>query len=134
MSDAKSIFAFDHVAQTSPPRREFLVRAIAGGSCLVAETDGRVVAYGVIEHSFFGHGFIPLVYVAGAWRRKGIGTELMQHLEGVCATPKLFTSTNSSNEPMRRLLANLGYAASGVIENLDEGDPELVFYKIRPAT
>ena len=45
------------------------------------------------------------------------------------ANPKLFTSTNRSNAPMQSLLAKLGYRPSGVIENLDEGDPELVYMK-----
>jgi len=54
---------------------------------------------------------------------------LVRHVEQECRTPKLFTSTNESNAPMRALLAKLGFSPSGVIENLDEGDPELVFFK-----
>ena len=30
---------------------------------------------------------------------------------------------------MQSLLSKLGFALSGVIENLDEGDPELVYFK-----
>ena len=41
---------------------------------------------------------------------------------------KLFTSTNQSNTPMQALLALLGYVRSGVIDNLDPGDPELVYF------
>jgi hypothetical protein len=41
----------------------------------------------------------------------------------VCVPPKLFTSTNES------LLREQGFEASGVIHNLDEGDPELVFFQ-----
>ncbi len=32
---------------------------------------------------------------------------------------------------MRKLLGKLGFTDSGQIENLDEGDPELVFVKLR---
>jgi len=46
-----------------------------------------------------------------------------------CRTPKLFTSTNQSNVPMQGLLATLEFARSGLIENLDDGDPELVYFK-----
>jgi hypothetical protein len=35
-----------------------------------------------------------------------------------------------SNTPMRELLSQLGYQSSGVVENLDPGDPELIFMKI----
>ncbi|MFJ4389225.1 hypothetical protein [Pseudomonas soli] len=36
-------------------------------------------------------------------------------------------STNRSNEPMRRLLERQRFVASGVVENLDEGDPEQIY-------
>lgn len=39
-------------------------------------------------------------------------------------------STNRSNEPMRRLLERQGFVASGVVENLDQGDPERVYFWI----
>ena len=36
---------------------------------------------------------------------------------------------------MQGLLARLGYLRSGIIENLDESDPELVYVKfLKPAT
>jgi hypothetical protein len=62
-------------------------------------------------------------------RRNGAGAALVKHIESLCQTPKLFTSTNLSNLPMQSLLAKLGYILSGVIHNLDEGDPELVYFK-----
>ncbi len=51
----------------------------------------------------------------------------MEALAARCDTPKLFTSTNQSNQPMQQLLDALGYLPSGVIHNLDPGDPELVY-------
>ena len=50
----------------------------------------------------------------------------------MAATTKLFVSTNESNTPMRALLAKHGYVPSGFIENLDEGDLELFFFKPGP--
>lgn len=70
-----------------------------------------------------------MLYVHPEHRRCGVGTALMRYLESVCQTAKLFTSTNLSNLPMQSLLARLGYELSGVIHNLDEGDPELVYVK-----
>jgi hypothetical protein len=43
---------------------------------------------------------------------------------------KLWTSTNQSNQAMRLLLPRLGFIESGRIDNLDEGDPELVFVRL----
>lgn len=53
----------------------------------------------------------------------------MTHLEQHVSAEKIFTSTNASNRPMRQLLIQLGYQHSGTIENLDPGDPELIFVR-----
>ena len=63
------------------------------------------------------------------FRRRGTGSELIGRAETICRTEKLFTSTNESNAPMQALLAKLGYLRSGIIENLHEDDPELVYLK-----
>ena len=42
---------------------------------------------------------------------------------------ELWTSTNQSNRPMRRLLSSRGYRQAGKITGLDHGDPELFFVK-----
>ena len=65
--------------------------------------------------------------VAQPHRHQGIGRTLMQALAIRCNTAKLFTSTNQSNHPMQQFLGALGYIPSGIIHNLDPGDPELVY-------
>lgn len=130
--DVEVVLGFDHVARGDPRRREFVRGAVAAGQCYVrTDDDGRAVAYAVLEYTFFDHGFVSMLYVAEAHRRRGFGAELMRHAERECRTPRLFTSTNRSNGPMRALLAALGYRPSGVIENLEEtgDDAELVFFK-----
>jgi hypothetical protein len=47
--------------------------------------------------------------------------------ERACRTPRIFTSTNRSNLPMQRLLEGLGYRLSGMVDDLDPGDPELFY-------
>jgi ribosomal protein S18 acetylase RimI-like enzyme len=66
-----------------------------------------------------------LLIVHPSVRRQGIGTALMQHIETIYTPGKLFTSTNLSNERMLRLCERLGYVRSGIIEHLDEDDPEV---------
>ena len=41
----------------------------------------------------------------------------------------MFTSTNRSNLPMLNLLRKEQWLFSGELVGLDEGDPELVFYR-----
>ena len=128
-SDAEEIAGFDHAASESSARREFIGRSIDADICFVAVRDGRVVAYGVLEDAFFGYNLVAMLYVAERSRRRGVGAALLRHMERESRTPKLFVTTNASNAPMRSLLARLGFEPSGVIENLDEGDAELVFFK-----
>jgi GNAT superfamily N-acetyltransferase len=87
-----------------------------------------VMGYGVLHYHFFGCGFIEMLMVGERYRRRGVGLVLIAALKSHCRHPKLFTSTNRSNLPMQRLLLNAGFVASGQIDNLDDGDPEQVFF------
>ena len=127
-ADRHAILAFDHVTELEPERMHVIDRIVRSATCLVAECEGRVVAHGSLEYTFYDNGFVSIVYVAEPERRRGIGRALLQGLAARCTTRKLFTSTNQSNEPMQKLLVSLGYVPSGVIENLDPGDPELVYF------
>ena len=117
-------YSFDQIARQSEERCEFIRNSVASGTCYVAVTDQEVIGYGVLNYTFFHQGCVDMLYVAGDQRRHGAGTALLEQMEQVCRTPKLFTSTNQSNLPMQSLLARCGYALSGVIHNLDDGDPE----------
>ncbi|WP_340608680.1 GNAT family N-acetyltransferase [Xenorhabdus bharatensis] len=96
--------------------------------CYLIELDGEVIAYGVLHYNFFDHGFIEMLMVGERSRGKGIGLQLINYLKSICSCPKLFTSTNQSNKPMQSLLNKAGFRQVGYIENLDEDDPELVFF------
>ena len=129
--DVEELLALDSVARTDAQRRTQIRTWISEGQTFVAHHDGRIVGYGVLQHSFFGRAFIAMVYVDPSERRRGLGTRIVEHLEQRAETPRVFTSTNQSNVPMQRLLERLGYERSGSIENLDPGDPELVYSKPR---
>jgi GNAT superfamily N-acetyltransferase len=130
-ADAEELLAFDRVAAVDEGRRDYIRRVIAAGECWVAIEGGHIKGYLVLNYSFFEQGFVALLYVAAEGRRQGVGRTLMQHAESICDTPKLFTSTNLSNHPMQALLAHLGYKLSGVVQDLDENDPELIYVKFR---
>lgn len=110
-------------------RREFLERAVQKGSGYTLEQDGQPIGIGILEYTFFEHGFISLIYVSPSARRTGAGEMLLQYLVSICGTPKVFSSTNQSNGPMQELFAKAGFERSGVIHNLDLNDPEIVYYK-----
>jgi ribosomal protein S18 acetylase RimI-like enzyme len=126
--DLAKICAFDHLGQDTE-RKNHLQHSIQQQQCHVALIDNTIVGYVILEYTFFGLGFVSLLYTHPEYRRSGIGTRLMQYAEDICTTDKIFTSTNLSNHPMQNLLARRQYKLSGVIHDLDEGDPELFYVK-----
>ncbi|HXH69411.1 MAG TPA: GNAT family N-acetyltransferase [Pyrinomonadaceae bacterium] len=127
--DIQTLCSLDLIARQEEERREFIRREVAAGTCFAAVADGEVIGYGVLNYTFYYNGCIDMLYVHSEHRRCGAGAALLRHMESVCQTPKLFTSTNLSNLLMQSLLAKLAYELSGVIHNLDEGDPEIVYFK-----
>ncbi len=129
-NDVEALCSLDLIARRENERREFIRRSVASDTCFVAIDDGQVIGYGVLNYTFYYNGCIDMLYVHSNHRGKGAGAALLRHMESCCQTPKLFTSTNLTNLPMQSLLAKLEYVLSGVIHNLDEGDPEIVYFKL----
>ena len=132
--EAAPVCAIDPRVVDTPGRRPFIERAVAANECYVATDGAVIVGYAVFDRSFFEQPFVSLLLVAESRRQQGIGTALMRHIESTCAGEKLFTSTNESNTPMQRLCEKLGFTRSGWIDNLDAGDPEIVYFRRRPGT
>jgi ribosomal protein S18 acetylase RimI-like enzyme len=119
----------DAFAQSHPERKSFIERAVQRQQCLVAESDGQVAGFAVLHHEFFEQPFISLVVVAVEFRRRGIALQLLRAVESACGSSKLFSSTNASNLPAQELLRKAGFSRSGVVENLDPGDAEYIYFK-----
>jgi len=128
-SDVTAIYAIDQVVFPEGNRQENIRKWVNTRQAIVALIDGLVVGYAVNEYTFFSNGFISMLTVDRNSRRQGVATALVKHLEKVCETNKLFTSTNESNKPMQRFLKSMSYQPSGTVYNLDEGDPELFYVK-----
>jgi ribosomal protein S18 acetylase RimI-like enzyme len=110
-------------------RREEIAHALIDRSCYIAKQASSPVGYIIFSRSFFKHAFISLLAVHPAHRRQGIGSHLVRYVESLCHSEKLFTSTNQSNVSMQKLCENLGFLPCGHIEQLDDNDPELFYYK-----
>jgi GNAT superfamily N-acetyltransferase len=128
-SDIEALCSFDLIAQREDERREFIRREAVSGNCFFAVEEQKVIGYGILNYTFYYNGCIDMLYIHSDHRRSGAGAALLWHMESLCQTPKLFTSTNLSNLPMQSLLAKLDYILSGVIYNLDEADLEIVYFK-----
>jgi ribosomal protein S18 acetylase RimI-like enzyme len=116
-----------------PDRASLMHGWIEAGHAYIAIDGGEAVGYAMMTRHFFDRAFIDLLIVAEKVRRRGIATAMLRHLAAESPTAMLWTSTNESNAPMRALLAAEGFVASGAVEGLDDGDPELFFRKrVRP--
>ncbi len=120
-SDLAAIHSFDIFAGDR-------VKDIERGDCFVAVLDESIAGYVVFNHSFYLKPFIQFLCVASPFRRQGIANQLLAYVEDLCDGEKLFTSTESDNLPMLRLLNRRGYRVSGVIENI-QTQAEVVFCK-----
>lgn len=128
-ADIEALCSLDQIAQTNRERQQFIANSVSSGTCYVATNEAEVIGYGVLNYIFYGQGWIDMLYVAEGRRRQGAGKALIEHMQQQCRTTKLFTSTNLSNLPMQNLLTKLGFLISGRIDNLDEGDPEIIYFK-----
>ena len=128
-SDVPGMYAVDHMAAEEGSRRQHIREWVSSGQAIVAVVDDVVAGYAALDYTFFGCGFIAMLMVKKESRCKGVATALIARLEETCKTDKLFTSTNESNKPMQALMKRLSYEASGTVYNLDDGDPELFYFK-----
>jgi GNAT superfamily N-acetyltransferase len=90
--DYEAIPSADPAAQRDPARPAFLRSHREGGRCWVAESQDGVAGFLVLEYTFYGQGFVPLLVVREDARRCGVGRALLGHAMSVCTTAKLFTS------------------------------------------
>jgi len=129
LEDYEALCALDPVAATSWERRSRIRDWVMSSRCYVLpEKNGVLVAYGVLTHDFFDQAFIQIVMVSREYQRQGFGAAMVSQLKSIKRGSKLFSSTNLSNRPMQMLFAKLGFRISGCIDNLDDGDPEIIFY------
>ena len=127
--DLEAICTLDSMVLGNPSRRDFLVNAVKANQCLVARLRDTVVGFSILERSFYGQSFISLLIVHPNYRKRGVATAFIRHIESICSTEKLFTSTNKSNVVAQGVFEALGFVRSGYIENLEEGDPEIIYFK-----
>jgi ribosomal protein S18 acetylase RimI-like enzyme len=128
-ADARILKDFDTMVPTDPARAESIDHWLGDTPVLVAELEGRVVGYGVVDHGFFGQSNVAMLMIHREYRGRKLGEQLLRWLEELADTPKLFVTTNQSNHRMQKLLSRMGYRPGGYIHELDPGDPELVFVK-----
>ncbi len=110
-------------------REEKVTKAISDKQCFIVLKEDRAVGFIIFDYRFFDQGWIELIIIKKKYRGNGIGGQALKLIYKQSKTDKVFTSTNSSNIQMQKALTKVGFAFAGKIDGLDDGDPELFYYK-----
>lgn len=122
-------FRLDQIEHFKLKREEKIDKAILAGECLIITEDQTSVGFVIFDYRFFDQGWIELIIINEAYRGKGIAVEAFNLIEKQCKSEKVFTSTNRSNASMQSALKKANFTFAGELTGLDEGDPELFYYK-----
>ena len=129
LEDVENIVAVDREVISNDSRRDYIKIAVEEDRCIVVKSENKIVGFLIFDINFFDCSFISLIIVSPKARRKGYATSLMDYFVNISPTKKVFSSTNQSNKDMQKVFIANGFVQSGVVENLDEGDPEIIYFK-----
>ncbi len=129
LRDLNTIVQVDRQVIGNTSRKDFIEQAIKQGRCILVNENEDVAGFLIYDTHFFECTFISLVIVSPAKRRKGIASQLMNDLVRTAPTDKIFSSANRSNKSMQKVFEANGFVESGIVKNLDEGDPEIIYFK-----
>ena len=122
-------YSLDKAEYIELKREEKITKAILNKECFVILADNRAVGFVIFDYRFFDQGWIELIIIEEEHRGKGIGGRAFGLIGKQCKTNKVFTSTNSSNIQMQKALTKAGFSYAGKLSGLDDGDPELFYYR-----
>jgi len=122
-------YSLDKVEHIELKREEKITKAILNKECFIILANSIAVGFVIFDYRFFDQGWIELIIIGEKYRGNGIAGQVFNLLCKQCKTNKVFTSTNNSNIQMQKALGKAGFSFAGKLDGLDDGDPELFYYK-----
>ncbi|MBZ8140044.1 hypothetical protein CLD22_09060 [Rubrivivax gelatinosus] len=123
-SDAEAIARFDEFNGDR-------LREIEAGTCFVALSDGRVVAYASYEpRGLLGQPLLTYLCVCADSRRQGIATQLVKLVQSRAAGRKLLSSTEDWCVGTQRIFERLGWERVGEISGVNKDGSSEWFYAV----
>ena len=122
-------YNLDKVEHVELKREEKIKKAISEEECFIILTDNSPVGFAIFDYRFFDLGWIELIVIDEKHKGHGIGVDAIDLICQQSKTNKVFTSTNRSNTRMQKALSKAGFSFAGEVIGLDDGDPELFYYK-----
>ncbi len=128
--DSIAIKAIDSSIDSDPNRAALIDVSLKERAIRVALDDSKIIGYSIINNSFFHRHTLEILMVDESRRREGIGRALLRNAQAELGdSTELWTSTNESNKLMQSLLESEGFERTGIVENLDLDDPEIIYFK-----
>ncbi|WP_433772738.1 GNAT family N-acetyltransferase [Bacillus wiedmannii] len=128
IDDLDSILHIDIDVIGDDSRRDYIKQAIEDERCIIVQEDNSISGFLTYDTNFFRCTFLSLIIISPTKRRQGHASSLLSYMLEHSPTQKIFSSTNESNRSMQKVFSANGFIRSGIIENLDEGDSEIIFY------
>lgn len=103
-----------------------------GRDSFVGEIEGKLAAIAIVRQKFLLGDYLELLGVAGWARGKGMGTQLLRHIESLvfARTKNLFACVSDFNEGARDFYKKQGYQEIGPMPNfLIPGTAEILLRK-----
>jgi hypothetical protein len=129
LEDLDKMVNIDYEVIGNTNRRDYIENAIELGHCIIVKNEGDIEGFLIYDFNFFECSFISLIIVSPSKRRNGNASLLIDYMMSISPTTKVFSSTNRSNSSMQKVFHANGFTESGIVENLDEGDPEIIYFK-----
>lgn len=109
-------------------RMDYIEKAIERKQCIITKDSVGITGFLIYDTYFFEHCFISLIIVSPSKRRMGYASLLINYMKSISPTIKIYSSTNRSNTDMQKVFEVNRFIQSGIVENLDEGDPEIIYF------
>ena len=103
-----------------------------GRDSFVGEIEGQIAAIAIVRQKFLLGDYLELLGVAGWARGKGMGTQLLRHIESLvfARTKNLFACVSDFNKGARDFYKKQGYQEIGPMPNfLIPGTAEILLRK-----
>lgn len=103
-----------------------------GRDSFVGEIEGKIAAIAIVRQKFLLGDYLELLGVAGWARGKGMGTQLLRHIESLvfARTKNLFACVSDFNKGARDFYKKQGYQEIGPMPNfLIPGSAEILLRK-----
>ena len=93
--------------------------------------EGTPIGYiSTARYTLHDYPYVTFLLVQRGFRRRGIATELLNHIEMLHSGKRIFISTEADNKEMLSLLKKQQYQRSGSLSGLNrDGVEEVFFYK-----